>query len=106
MTEQNVPAPLFQARLGVLTGINGLVTFAQSLPEGIERETVRQAVRDLTNAITRIYPPAVATAAQEHALEQIEIKPESGRVEISGITVEMYADQLARYLFVHGEERT
>lgn len=105
MPEQTT-GPLFQARLFLLSAVNGLVTFARTLPEGIERDAVRQAVRETANALTRIFPPAVATAAQEHALRQIEVQPEEGGlVPISGVTVEMYADQLARYLFAYGEEQ-
>ena len=104
-TPANVPGELYQARTFTLAAIPGLVNYARSLPEGVARDTVRHAIREMSTALTRIFPQTVATAAQEHALRQIEVKPqEGGLVDISGVTVEMYADQLARYLFAHGEE--
>lgn len=105
-TPAPVPGDLFQARIGLLSAVNGLVHFARSLPEGLARDTVRLAMHETCAAVIRVFPQATGEAAQAHARRMAEIPlPQEGEpVKISGPTGEEYADQLVRYLFAHGEE--
>lgn len=108
MTDQptpETPNPLFQARLFLLTATNGLVAYARTLLEGsVERDTVRHAIRETSNALVRIYPTAQVDAAQKHAIRTLELRPAEGQLlEISGVTVELYADELCKWFFVNAD---
>lgn len=112
MPDRCAPPDLYQARLGLLSTVAALVRFARALDEtSVERDTVRHAIRELSNALIRIYPTNAVEHAQGHAIGTLELlgpvdrMTDDGRVEISGVTVELYAETLARYLFAYGEEQ-
>jgi hypothetical protein len=89
---------LSQARLHAILTTAALVRFARTLPEDSrERDIVRLAVSEVSNAMKRIYPPDTAEAAHQRALRTCEIAaPGSEPTRISGESVELYAGELAK----------
>jgi hypothetical protein len=105
-TSAPVPSDLQHARMGLIGGLAALVRVARALPEAsAERDTVQLAIGETTTALTRIFPHALATSAQEHAMRTLEIRPPGEEhTPMSGETLEMYAAELCKYLFAHAED--
>ena len=106
-TPAPVPSDLQHARMGLIGGLAALVRVARALPEAsAERATCRLAIGEVITATTRIFPHALATAGQEHAMRTLEIRaPGEQMTPITGQTLEMYAAELCKYFFELGAEQ-
>ena len=101
----DIPGLFQSARLVSSLGIAGLVIYARSLDEGIERDRVRQAIQETSNALKRIYPKATAEAAHAYALRTLELRPaDEEPTPISGDSLERYAEEVTKHLFAYGED--
>jgi hypothetical protein len=103
----NLSNGLFSARLGLLSACYSLVRYSRSLPEQAARVVIRQALADASNALIMLFPADVSEDAQAFARRQAEISPaEAGPVELSGASVEMYAESLCLMLYASADGST
>lgn len=98
------PSDLHAARQHLILSMAALVRYARMLPEGLDRDSVRHAIREVANALIRIYPTPTVEAAQAHALHTLNLRPRADEpLEISGLSVELYAAELVTFFMAHGE---